>query len=81
MEALMNDMIDDVHHLEKIGMTREQAEAAAKVIANTVARALEPMATKAEIVELQYRIVSNERHTILAIALSTAAIVAAIFLG
>ncbi|MDD9806186.1 MAG: hypothetical protein OXU50_04490 [Gammaproteobacteria bacterium] len=77
----MNDMIDDVHHLEKTGMTREQAEAAAKVIANTVARALEPMATKAEIVELQYRIVSNERHTILAIALSTAAIVAAIFLG
>lgn len=77
----MKDMVDNVHHLEKTGMTREQAEATAKVMAGIVAKALEPMATKAEIVELRREIVAGEKHTILAIALGTGAIVAAILLG
>lgn len=77
----MKDMADNVHHLEKTGMTREQAEATAKVMASIVAKALEPMATKAEIVELRREIVAGEKHTILAIALGTGAIVAAILLG
>ena len=71
----MADMVDNVHNLEKSGMTREQAEAVAKVIRGSIAEALEPviqnMATKAEIA-------ASDKHTTLAVAFGCAAIVAAI---
>ena len=78
----MADMVDNVHNLEKSGMTREQAEAVAKVIRGSIAEALEPvirnMATKAEVAELRNEIAASDKHTTLAVAFGCAAIVAAI---
>ena len=59
-----SNMIDNVHNLENVGMTRPQAEVLIKIVRSSVTEALEPivrnMATKAELVELKVGLVELE---------------------
>ena len=81
-----NDMVDNVHNLERTGMTRPQAEAMVKVMQNMLTEATSHLATKAELMATQEQLVllraemmekmaTSEKHITLLVSFSTIAIV------
>ena len=85
-----DDMVDNVHNLERTGMTRAQAEAMVKVMQNmlteAVFKATSHLATKAELAATQEQLVllraemieklaASEKHITLLVSFSTLAIV------
>ena len=48
-----NNMIDSVHNLQHAGMSRRQAEALTRLMCDSIAEAVQHLATKAELAELR----------------------------
>ena len=69
MARRKNDMVDNVHNLERTGMTRAQAEAMVKVmqdrLTEAVLEATSHLATKAELAVTQEQLAATQEQLVL----------------